>query len=71
MIGDKIARIWTIRMNPENGEIKGYYCAFPKADETQYISVLKALADGKKSQYEQKQMRMIRDEERLQDPNTP
>jgi len=53
-IGDRIARIWTIHMNPENGEIKGYYCAFPKADDPDYNKVLKSFANGTESQYEQK-----------------
>jgi prepilin-type N-terminal cleavage/methylation domain-containing protein len=53
-LGDQVARIWTIHMNPENGEIKGYYCAFPKADEAQYNNVLKAFANGTESQYVQK-----------------
>ena len=52
-IGDKIARIWTIHMNPENGEIKGYYCAFPDTNETAYNNVLKSFAMGTESQYEQ------------------
>ena len=52
-IGDKIARIWTIHMNPENGEIKGYYCAFPDTNNTDYNSVLKSFAEGTESQYEQ------------------
>jgi prepilin-type N-terminal cleavage/methylation domain-containing protein len=53
-LGDQVARIWTIHMNPENGEIKGYYCAFPKANETEYNNVLKDLANGDDSKYEQK-----------------
>lgn len=53
-IGDKIARIWTIHMNPENGEIKGYYCAFPDTNNTEYNNVLKSFAMGTESQYEQK-----------------
>lgn len=53
-IGDKIARIWTIYMNPENGEIKGYYCAFPDTNEIEYNNVLKSFAAGTESRYEQK-----------------
>lgn len=53
-IGDRVARIWTIHLDPENGEIRGYYCAFPKAEEAQYKRVLKAFADGTESQFEQK-----------------
>ncbi len=53
-IGDQVARIWTIHMNPENGEIEGYYCAFPKANETEYNNVLKDLKNGNDSKYEQK-----------------
>lgn len=52
-IGDKVANIWTIHMNPNNGEIVGYYCAFPKSDDSAYKSVLQAIANGTESQYEQ------------------
>ncbi len=41
-------------MNPENGEIKGYYCAFPDTNETEDNNVLKSFTDGTESQYEQK-----------------
>lgn len=53
-LGDKVARIWTIHMNPENGEIKGYYCAFPQNTDSYYNNVLRAFADGTESQFEQK-----------------
>ena len=53
-IGDLVARIWPIHLNPENGEIKGYYCAFPKAEEAEYRRVLRAFADGTEVQFEQK-----------------
>ena len=41
-------------MNPENGEIKGYYCAFPDTNEIEYNNVLKSFAAGTESRYEQK-----------------
>lgn len=53
MIGDQVAKIWTIHMNPDNGEIKGYYCAFPKNTDSEYKKVLQAFADGTESQFEQ------------------
>ena len=53
-LGDQIAKIWTIHMNPDNGEIVGYYCAFPKNTNDDYQKVLKSFADGTESTYEQK-----------------
>lgn len=52
-LGDAVPRVWTIHMNPNNGEIVGYYCAFPKSDDAAYKSVLQAIANGTESQYEQ------------------
>lgn len=61
-VGDRIAKIWTIHMNADNGSIVGYYCAYPspsysgsgKGGWSYYQSVLKAFADGMESQFEQK-----------------
>jgi len=52
-ISYKVARVWTIHMNPENGDIIGYYCAFPAADERQYNEVLNAFESGTESKYSQ------------------
>lgn len=46
-ISYEIARIWTIHLNPENGALVGYYCAFPAANEREYNNVLKVLEAGK------------------------
>ncbi|MGI5989920.1 MAG: type IV pilin protein [Lachnospiraceae bacterium] len=52
MIGDKTATVWTIHMNPENGKIMGYYCAFPESNETEYKNVLKSFTNGTQSNYQ-------------------
>lgn len=61
-VGDRVAKIWTIHMDADNGSIVGYYCAYPSPSYSgsgqggwsYYQSILKALADGKESQFEQK-----------------
>lgn len=55
-IGDRIARIWTVYMDPSNGQIKGYYCAYPSANDLNdktykdhyiiYKNIVKALSSG-------------------------
>ena len=61
MVGDRVAKIWTIHMNADNGSIVGYYCAYPSPSYTgspggwsYYQGVLKAFANGTESTYEQK-----------------
>lgn len=54
MIGDKTATVWTIHMNPENGKIMGYYCAFPESNETEYKNVLNSFVNGTQSNYQDK-----------------
>lgn len=53
-LGDQVAKIWTIHMNPANGEIAGYYCAFPKNTDSYYQEVLKAFSNGTESRFVQK-----------------
>jgi prepilin-type N-terminal cleavage/methylation domain-containing protein len=53
-LGDQVAKIWTIHMNPDNGEIAGYYCAFPKNTDSYYQEVLKAFSNGTESRFVQK-----------------
>lgn len=53
-IGDYVANIWTIHLNPDDGHIEGYYCAFPSAKDPYYREVLNAFANGTESKYEQK-----------------
>ncbi len=60
-IGDRVAKIWTIHMNADNGSIIGYYCAYPNPSHTgspgawaYYQEVLKSFVNGTESQYEQK-----------------
>lgn len=53
-IGDRIANIWTIHMNPENGQIVGYYCAYPRNSDSDYREVLERFANGNESYYAQK-----------------
>lgn len=50
-ISYNVARVWTIHMNPENGNIVGYYCAFPVAREPQYNQVLNAFKSGTEGKY--------------------
>lgn len=54
MLGDLVADIWTIHMNPYTGAIVGYYCAFPThgkenyPDEyKKYQEIVKTLSEGK------------------------
>ena len=54
MLGDLVADIWTIHMNPDTGAIVGYYCAFPThgkekyPDEyKKYQEIVKTLSEGK------------------------
>ncbi len=53
-LGDAVPRVWTIHMDPSNGQIVGFYCAYPKVDDPTYKSVLQAFANGTESQYAQK-----------------
>ena len=60
-IGDRVAKIWTIHMNADNGSIIGYYCAYPNPSYTEdtggwayYQGVLKSFAEGTESKYVQK-----------------
>ena len=61
-IGDHVARIWTIHLDPANGAIVGYYSAYPSPSYpgtsaggwTYYQNILKAFAAGTESTYEQK-----------------
>lgn len=49
MIGDGVATIWTIHMNPSNGQIKGYYCAFAGPGGygyNDYKDIIKTLSNG-------------------------
>lgn len=48
--GDLVARVWTIHMDPANGQIKGYYCAFPGKDDADLKKVINAFANGTESQ---------------------
>lgn len=52
-IGDRIANVWTIHMNPENGQIVGYYCAYPSNSDPAYKAVLQSFANGTEYQYDQ------------------
>lgn len=53
-VGDAVATVWTVHMDPSNGQILGYYCAFPKNNDSDYRKVLKAIESGDISNYEQK-----------------
>jgi prepilin-type N-terminal cleavage/methylation domain-containing protein len=53
-LGDAVPRVWTIHMDPSNGQIVGFYCAYPKSNDPTYKSVLQAFANGTESQFEQK-----------------
>ena len=53
MIGDKVANVWTIHMEPANGQIGGYYCAYPSNSNKKYKEVLQAFADGTERQFSQ------------------
>lgn len=61
MIGDGVATIWTVHMNPSNGQIKGYYCAFagPGGDGyNDYKDIIKTLSNGGNvSQWQQEDTR--------------
>ena len=53
-LGDLVADIWTIHMDPDTGAIKGYYCAFPtygkknyKTEYEKYKEIVKTLSEGK------------------------
>ena len=56
-VGDYIARIWTIHMDPSNGKITGYYCAFPKNTDPKYNEILKSFANGTESTWQQEDTR--------------
>lgn len=54
MLGDLVADIWTIHMNPDTGAIVGYYCAFPTQGKKNYAEqykkyeeIIKTLSGGK------------------------
>ena len=54
MLGDLVADIWTIHMNPDTGAIVGYYCAFPihgkekyQKEYNKYQEIVKTLSEGK------------------------
>lgn len=51
-IGDKVATVWTIHMDKSNGSIKGYNCAFPSTDNSDYKKVLNDITIGDISSYE-------------------
>ena len=57
-VGDNVAKIWTIHMDPENGRIKGYYCAFPAPGGygyAEYQNIVNTLANnGDTSKWQQK-----------------
>ena len=61
MIGDDVATIWTIHMNPSNGQIKGYYCAFAgpgREGYNDYKDIIKTLSNGGNiSQWQQEDTR--------------
>jgi prepilin-type N-terminal cleavage/methylation domain-containing protein len=55
MLGDLVADIWTIHMNPDTGAIVGYYCAFAthgkekyQNEYKKYKEIIKALSEGNK-----------------------
>ena len=55
MLGDLVADIWTIHLDPNTGAIIGYYCAFPtygkekyQTEYRKYKEIIKALSEGNK-----------------------
>lgn len=51
-LGDRVALIWTIHMDPDTGAILGYYCAFPKSSDPAYQEVVQAIKKGNASKYQ-------------------
>lgn len=54
MLGDLVADIWTIHMDPDTGAIVGYYCAYPTHGKKDYADaykkyeeIIKTLSEGK------------------------
>lgn len=49
VIGDRVETIWTIHMDPSNGQIKGYYCACARPGAygyDDYKSIVNTLSSG-------------------------
>lgn len=54
-IGDRVAEIWTVHMDPDSGAIKRYYCAYPttgayintyRDSYLKYKEIVKTLSNG-------------------------